>query len=132
MTESDGEERVERASAAIDLSDGLAADLAHVAVASGGLGVVIEENRLPLSVEALELRTRKQLIPIAVAGGDDYELCFCVSPEHRGKIDRLGNQLRLPLTMIGQMDTTPGIWLVGKNGVREEYRSGGHLHNWAD
>ncbi len=120
------------ATAAIDLSDGLAADLAHVAVASGGLGGVIEEDRLPLSAEALELRTRKQLIPIALGGGDDYELCFCVPPEHRGEIDRLGNQLRLPLTMIGQMDTTPGIWLVGESGVREEYRSGGHLHHWAD
>ena len=120
------------ATAAIDLSDGLAADLAHVAVASGGLGVVIEEDRLPLSAEALELRTRKQLIPIALGGGDDYELCFCVPPEHRGEIDRLGNQLRLPLTMIGQMDTAPGIWLVGESGVREEYRSGGHLHHWAD
>ena len=120
------------ATAAIDLSDGLAADLAHVAVASGGLGVVIEEDRLPLSADALELRTRKQLIPIALGGGDDYELCFCVPPEHRGEIDRLGNQLRLPLTMIGQMDTMPGIWLVGESGVREEYRSGGHLHHWAD
>ena len=37
------------ATAAIDLSDGLAADLAHLAVASGGLGAVIEEDRLPLS-----------------------------------------------------------------------------------
>ena len=120
------------ATAAIDLSDGLAADLAHVAAASGGLGVVIEENRLPLSSEALEVRTRKQLIPIVLSGGDDYELCFCVPPERRGEIDRLSNQLRLPLTMIGQIATTPGIWLVGESGVPEEYRSGGYLHRWAD
>jgi thiamine-monophosphate kinase len=103
-----------------------------MAVASGGLGAIIEEHRLPLSAEALELRTRKQLTPIALGGGDDYELCFCVSPEHQGEIDRLGNQLGLPLTMIGQMDTTPGIWLAGESGDREEYRSGGHLHHWAD
>ena len=120
------------ATAAIDLSDGLAADLAHVVVASGGLGAVIEEDCLPLSAEALELRTRKQLIPIALGGGDDYELCFCVPPECRGEIDRLSNQLRLPLTMIGKIDSTPGIWLVGESGVREEYRSGGHRHYWAD
>ena len=120
------------ATAAIDLSDGLAVDLAHVVLASGGLGAVIEEDCLPLSAEALELRTRKQLIPIALGGGDDYELCFCVPPECRGEIDRLGNQLRLPLTMIGTIDSTPGIWLVGENGVREEYRSGGHRHYWAD
>ena len=120
------------ATAAIDLSDGLAADLAHVVVASGGLGAVIEEDCLPLSAEALELRTRKQLIPIALGGGDDYELCFCVPPECRGEIDRLSNQLRLPLTMIGKIDSTPGIWLVGENGAREEYRSGGHRHYWAD
>jgi thiamine-monophosphate kinase len=120
------------ATAAIDLSDGLAADLAHVVVASGGLGAVIEEDCLPLSAEALELRTRKQLIPIALGGGDDYELCFCVPPEYRGEIDRLGHELRLPLTMIGKIDSTPGIWLVGESGVREEYRSGGHRHYWAD
>ena len=120
------------ATAAIDLSDGLAADLAHVVVASGGLGAVIEEDCLPLSAEALELRTRKQLIPIALGGGDDYELCFCVPSGYRGEIDRLGSQLSIPLTMIGQMDTMPGIWLVGETGVREEYRSGGYLHYWAD
>ena len=120
------------ATAVIDLSDGLAADLTHVVVASGGLGAVIEEDCLPLSAEALELRTRKQLIPIALGGGDDYELCFCVPPECRGEIDRLGNELRLPLTMIGKIDSTPGIWLVGESGVREEYRSGGHRHYWAD
>ena len=120
------------ATAAIDLSDGLAADLAHVAIASGNLGVVIEENRLPLSPEALEVRTRKQLIPAALGGGDDYELCFCVPPERRGEIDKLGNQLRLQLTMIGQMDSTPGIWLVGESGVLEEYQSDGYLHRWAD
>jgi thiamine-monophosphate kinase len=120
------------ATAAIDLSDGLAADLTHVVVASGGLGAVIEEDCLPLSAEALELRTRKQLIPIALGGGDDYELCFCVPPKYRGEIDRLGNELRLPLTMIGKIDPTPGIWLVGESGVREEYQSGGHRHYWAD
>jgi thiamine-monophosphate kinase len=120
------------ATAVIDLSDGLAADLTHVVVASGGLGAIIEEDCLPLSAEALELRTRKQLIPIALGGGDDYELCFCVPPECRGEIDRLGNQLRLPLTMIGEIDSTPGIWLVGENGVREEYRSGGYRHYWVD
>ena len=120
------------ATAVIDLSDGLAADLTHVVVASGGLGAVIEEDCLPLSAEALELRTRKQLIPIALGGGDDYELCFCVPPEYRGESDRLGNELRLPLTMIGKIDATPGIWLVGENGVPEEYRSGGHRHYWAD
>ena len=120
------------ATAAIDLSDGLAVDLAHVGVASGGLGAVIEENRLPLSAEALELRTRKELIPIALGGGDDYELCFCVPPEYRGEIDRLGDELRLPLTMIGKIDSAPGIWLVGESGVRQEYRSGGHRHSWAD
>jgi thiamine-monophosphate kinase len=119
------------ATAAIDISDGLAADLRHIAVASGGLGAAIEETRLPLSVEALELRTRKQLIPIALGGGDDYELCFCVAPEHRGEIDRIGNQLSVPLTMIGQMNTTPGIWLVSESGGREEYQSGGYVHCWA-
>jgi thiamine-monophosphate kinase len=120
------------ATAAIDLSDGLGADLAHVVVASGGLGAVIEEDCLPLSAEALQLRTRKQLIPIALGGGDDYELCFCVPPECRGEIDRLGNQLRIPLTMIGKIDSTPGVWLVGESGIREQYRSGGHRHYWAD
>ncbi len=120
------------ATAAIDLSDGLAADLAHVVVASGGLGAVIQEDCLPLSAEALELRTRKQLIPMALGGGDDYELCFCVPPDCREEIDSLGNQLKLPLTMIGQVDSTPGIWLVGESGVPEKYRSGGHCHSWAD
>ena len=38
----------------------------------------------------------------------------------------------LAMTMIGQMATTPGIWLVGESGVPAEYRSGGYLHRWTD
>jgi thiamine-monophosphate kinase len=127
-----GQQLRQLASAAIDLSDGLAVDLAHVAVASGDLGAIIQEDRLPLSAEALDIRTRQELVPIALGGGDDYELCFCVPPKNQKEIDRLSNQLNLPLTMIGQIVTTPGIWLVDETGARREYQSGGHLHHWPE
>jgi thiamine-monophosphate kinase len=66
------------ARAAIDVSDGLLADLGHVLKASGGLGAVIDLDALPVS-EALcaLLPDESQRWPLQLGGGDDYELLVC-------------------------------------------------------
>jgi thiamine-monophosphate kinase len=68
------------ASACIDISDGLAGDLAKLAAASG-CGAHIDVARLPLSKPLLAIAGREAAEQFALAGGDDYELCFTVPPE---------------------------------------------------
>ncbi len=76
------------ASACIDVSDGLLADAVKLARASG-CGVELDAERLPLSAALGALGTR-QARELALAGGDDYELCFAVPP---GALARLEAQL---------------------------------------
>lgn len=91
------------AHAAIDVSDGLVADLGHVATASR-VDVEIEWAKVPLSAAARAavdadpaLRTR------VVGGGDDYELVFTADPASAAQLARLAQELDLPLTAIGRV-----------------------------
>jgi thiamine-monophosphate kinase len=88
------------ATSAIDISDGLLADLGHVLDASG-VGAEISLARLPLSA-ALQVRMDDPLVrQCALAGGDDYELCFTAHAGRRDDILDVANRLQLPLTIIG-------------------------------
>ena len=64
-----------RATAAIDISDGLVADLGKLAVASG-VGAEIDIGKLPLSAAILARYDLESAQQTALTGGDDYELCF--------------------------------------------------------
>ena len=85
------------ASAAIDISDGLVADLGHILEVSG-VGAELRADALPLSAAARNLRGARDA---ALAGGDDYELLFTAPPERRADIEALARRLGLPLTRIG-------------------------------
>jgi len=67
------------ASAAIDISDGLLADAGHLATASD-IGIEIDSAQIPLSDALRSLDDTEQALRWALAGGDDYELLFCLSP----------------------------------------------------
>ncbi len=71
-----GEQLQSIASSAIDISDGLAADLGHILEKSTA-GAEINVDSLPLS-EALQHLDKKDALRFALSGGDDYELCFTV------------------------------------------------------
>ncbi len=72
-----GLELLGRASAAIDISDGLLADAGHIAAASG-VKICIETDLLPLSPALSSHSNRETILQWALTGGDDYELCFCL------------------------------------------------------
>lgn len=93
------------ANAAIDLSDGLLADLNHIARQST-LSATIEWSTLPIH-PALKQEGMLVQQACALAGGDDYELCFTAATPQRDNITRLGEELGLPLTRIGTMTAGP-------------------------
>jgi len=107
-----------RASAAIDVSDGLVADLGHICTASG-TGARVDLDRLPLSPAVAAGCERGDWQP-ALAGGDDYELLFSVAP---GQVESLlahchaaGEQIK----EIGCLVADSGIVLVYPDGRTSE------------
>lgn len=95
-------------SSAIDISDGLSSDLAHIAHQSG-CKAVVDVDALPLSDELIRNTTSEHAQNIALAGGEDYELCFTVSPENLKAVETALKGIKTPFTCIGQMKTGEGI-----------------------
>ncbi len=93
------------ASAAIDVSDGLVRDLAHVLSASH-LGARLQLEQLPLCESLHKCADHEKTVKIAAGGGDDYQLCFTVAGDRQEELERLGYELDIRLTRIGE--TTEG------------------------
>lgn len=111
-----GERLVGLASAAIDVSDGLAADLGHILEASG-VGAEIDAACVPLSEPAAAaLRNDAGLLEVILTGGDDYELLFTVAPGGESRVAALSSELSLPLTAIGRINPGGGLTVVAGNG----------------
>jgi len=95
------------AAAAIDVSDGLLADLGHILEASR-CGATLYPERLPASA-ALQHLPAGKVLEYQCNGGDDYELCFSVAPERRAQLDALLQQQALSVAEIGVIDAQPGL-----------------------
>jgi len=90
------------ASAAIDVSDGLLADLGHICERSG-CGALIDVERVPLSAELLSTFPPQIALAHALGGGDDYELCFTAPPSRAEEIERALEATGTTATRIGQL-----------------------------
>ena len=102
------------ASAAIDLSDGLAGDLQHLLSASR-VGADIDGEQLPMSDAFARQHEDRHRLTLQAAGGDDYELCFCVPP---ARLDDARAALDVPLTVIGRITAEPGLrWRNGQGAL---------------
>lgn len=93
---------------AIDISDGLLADLGHILEMSGNVGATLFLDQLPLSKELQTLKP-EQAWQFALSSGDDYELCFTVSPDKTYLID-------FPCTKIGFIEEKSGIRCLDTQG----------------
>ena len=114
------------ASAAMDLSDGLAGDLPKLAQACG-LGAVVNVDQLPLSPALRAAASLQQARDWALGGGEDYELLFTVAPPRYVALHSAAQRLNLTLSIIGEMRAAAGVsWLL--DGAAFAPRSSGFDH----
>jgi len=97
-----GQKLIDLAHSAIDISDGLVADLNHI-LENSAKAACINMHDVPCSSFIRENLSQPLFREWLLAGGDDYELCFTAPENHRNAIQSLGIQLNIPLTYIGKI-----------------------------
>ena len=121
------------ATAGLDVSDGLVADLRHLCEVSR-LSAVVEGPRVPLSPAArAAIGGTAALLATALTGGDDYEILFTAPPSAAGRIAELSRSLGLPITRIGHMAAPlgpdqPGAVVLDESGRPFALASEGWTH----
>jgi thiamine-monophosphate kinase len=103
------------ATAMIDLSDGLAADLGHI-LESSGAGAELWLESLPLSPAVAEAVAADAERTLPLASGDDYELCFCVPPARSKEVLGLTERCGCPLTWVGRIREDGGLRCLDADG----------------
>jgi thiamine-monophosphate kinase len=114
------------ASAAMDLSDGLADAIVQVAAASG-CGVEIDAESVPVDPAARAWWDARGMDPLAAAmtGGDDYELLVAVPRRWRGRLRHATTRVPQPaLQRIGRLTKDPASRVLVRNGIRETLPQG--------
>jgi len=115
------------ATACIDVSDGLLADLGHLCKASG-VGAEVDASLLPRSSALLDLFDDTTSRDFALSGGDDYELCFTVSSQHTATVQADLARLGCGATKIGRIVEGGDIGVRGADGNALEQHHRGWDH----
>jgi thiamine-monophosphate kinase len=112
------------AAAAIDISDGLLADLGHICETSG-VGAEIDLTAVPMTAAA-----RRCLEPVAaVSAGDDYELLITALPASLESLMALAREVGIELSAIGRITEGGGIVLRDDKGRVVQAPSAGYQHH---
>jgi len=114
---------------AIDISDGLAADLGHVLEASN-CGATVNIDSIPLSHQLVEYSVNRNEVDweMVLSGGDDYELCLVVSPENENRLMQTASDISLPLTRVGVIEEHNALNIVDNTGAKYLLDRGGYEH----
>src|SRR3990167_3028095 len=122
-----GEQIRDIAHAAIDISDGLAADLNHILKASH-VGANIIVDALPLSTTLKQALPQNQAIELALTAGDDYELCFTVPSNMKEALEKKLSSIECHYTCIGNIRVQLGLDLHDQHGKPYEGNILGYQH----
>lgn len=117
------------ASACADVSDGLLADAAHIAKASG-VGLELNLADVPVSEETiawLDVTGEDGLITLITAG-DDYELVFTTAPDNAATLHTVAEKEGLALTNIGKVIAGAGVVCKRSDGAKIDIKSVGYTH----
>ncbi len=109
------------ANSCIDISDGLEQDLSHI-LNSSKVGARISTDKLPLSKEVSEYIESTGDWCIALAGGDDYELCFSVDKRNKKNVHQIESDLKIKLSEIGVITPNGGLIVDGFSADCSSYR----------
>lgn len=112
------------ATAAIDISDGLGADLGHLCQRSG-LGAVLQTRALPRSPALDAFAPGAAAWPLQAGGGDDYELCFTAAPCAHDAVLAAAASAGVPVSCIGRLQQGQGVgWVDGRGQPWQPARQG--------
>ena len=103
------------ATAAQDISDGLAQDLGHILRASN-VGAELYADLVPTVPELRQCLPAQTVYELTLAGGDDYELLFTAPPQARQAVLAAADSSRTPVTRIGRINDTGYLKLLRTNG----------------
>lgn len=115
------------ASASIDISDGLIADAAKLAAASG-VAIRIEINAVPFSIPAERWAFTGGDVRKLITGGDDYVVLFTAPPELRGAIEAAEGSQALRLARIGTVEAGQGVTVLDLKGQSIPIPEAGYSH----
>ncbi|NOT15501.1 MAG: thiamine-phosphate kinase [Methylotenera sp.] len=115
------------ANSAIDVSDGLLADLGHILKCSNA-GAILQLADIPRTQLDESVYGHEKQIYLALAGGDDYELCFTAPADKHTEILQIGEKLALPLSCIGRVTQSAGVIVHDKIGEILEIKKTGYNH----
>ncbi len=115
------------ASAAMDLSDGLAGDLPKLCAASG-VAACVDVARLPLSRALQASVPPSEARDLALSAGDDYELLIAAPPGRFDELAQIARQLNLTFTAIGEVRQGSGVaWVLGERPFDTRVRGYDHF-----
>jgi len=100
-----------KATAALDVSDGLLADCGHIAQASG-VRLLVERGKVPMSAPLLAFFGADEACKAALSGGDDYVLAFTLPAQHLHELLAAG----WPVLVIGHVERGQGVVLIDGDG----------------
>jgi thiamine-monophosphate kinase len=115
------------ASSAIDVSDGLLGDLAHI-LRRSAVGATVDVDALPVGT-ALAGQPSVLQREYTLAGGDDYELVFSASEQAAAAVRAAADSTGIAVTRIGRIEAAPGLRLVDRAGrqLTDTFRSFDHF-----